>query len=488
MNPEAIDLIIEAGLIVTMNEDRSLIDNGAIAVHDGRIIAIGEMHDITARYRSAKRVGDARSVAMPGFIDGHSHAGHGLVRTMGSDDFPAFREACRKVYMESASLDFWVSEARHSALERLKAGVTTATLYLGGGDENNRSDTPEIAAAYSAAFTGTGPRLQLGIGPTRPPFPRRYVHFTENGSRIIEVDLETQFAVCEEVARTVAGPLIGIAFTAPVINPEVHRNEHFATICDIASTMKQLARRHDAMLMIDGHRRGTVEFAARELDILDHRTLLSHAIGLSDAEIEMVAECDSVVSNNAISASGAWDRCPVPELLAAGARVILSSDGLAPDGGTDMFDVMRGAMRYHRAACQNPNILPPGKTLSMATIEAARAFGIDKEVGSIETGKRADIILVDTAKPHLQPAVMPLHQLLMYANAADVRTVVIDGRVAMENREVSEEADILEASRAQCSIMLDRSGLRSSLGLPESFWAARYDRPVRDGVNHQIGR
>lgn len=490
MNLEAVDLIIEAGLIVTMNENRGLIDNGAIAVHGGKIIAIGDRHDITARYSSVKRLGDAHSVAMPGFIDGHSHAGHGLIRTMGSDDFAAFREACRKVYMESASVDFWVSEARHSALERLKAGVTTATLYLGGGDENNRSDIPEIAAAYSAAFTGVGPRLQLGIGPTRPPFPRRYTHFTENGSRIIEVDLETQLAVCEEVARTVSGPRTRIAFTTPVINPAVHQDEHFSTICDMAATMKQLARRHDTVLMIDGHRRGTVEFAARELDILDHRTLLSHAIGLSEAEIEieMVAECDSVVSNNAISASGAWDRCPVPELLATGARVILSSDGLAPDGGTDMFDVMRGAMRYHRAACRNPNILPPGKTLSMTTIEAAKAFGIDRDVGSIEIGKRADIILVDTKKPHLQPAVMPLHQLLMYANAADVSTVVIDGRVAMENREVSDEADILEASRAQCSIMLDRSALRPSLGLPESFWAARYDRPVRDGVNHQIDR
>jgi 5-methylthioadenosine/S-adenosylhomocysteine deaminase len=294
--------------------------------------------------------------------------------------------------------------------------------------------------------------------------------------------------VCEEVARTVVGPRARIAFTTPVINPLVHRDEHLATICDIAGTMKQLARRHDAMLMIDGHRGGTVEFAARELGILDHRTLLSHAIGLSEAEIEIVAEGDSVVSNNAISASGAWDRCPVPELLAAGVRVILSSDGLAPDGGTDMFDVMRGAMRYHRAACRNPNVLPPGKTLSMVTIEAAKAFGINNEVGSIETGKRADIILVDTRKPHLQPAVMPLHQLLMYANAADVSTVVVDGRVAMENRAVSDEAEILEASRAQCSIMLDRSGLRSSLGVSESFWAACYDRPVRDGLNHQINR
>jgi 5-methylthioadenosine/S-adenosylhomocysteine deaminase len=176
MNRETIDLIIEAGLIVTMNEDRGLIDNGAIAVHDGRIIAIGDTPEIKARYSPAKTVGDGHCVAMPGFIDSHSHAGHGLVRTMGSDDFPAFREACRRVYMESASLDFWAAEARLSALERLKAGVTTATLYLGGGDENNRSDTPDVAAAYSTAFTGVGPTLQLGIGPTRPPFPRRYTH------------------------------------------------------------------------------------------------------------------------------------------------------------------------------------------------------------------------------------------------------------------------------------------------------------------------
>ncbi|MEO6014216.1 MAG: amidohydrolase family protein [Devosia sp.] len=224
--------------------------------------------------------------------------------------------------------------------------------------------------------------------------------------------------------------------------------------------------------------------AAKILDILDERTLLSHAIGLSGEEIALISERGSVVANNAISASGIWDRCPVPELLKAGARVILTSDGLSPDGGTDMFDVMRGAMRYHRSQARNPNLLPPGRTLAMTTIDAANAFGIADEVGSLEVGKRGDIILIDLAKPHLQPATMPLHQMLMYANAGDVDTVVSGGQVVMEHRVVPNERDILELAQGHCQIMLDRSGLRSTLALDADFWADTYDRPVRDGLNH----
>ncbi|MCO4317887.1 amidohydrolase family protein [Phyllobacterium sp. 21LDTY02-6] len=478
-----IDLIVMAGLIVTMDQGRSLITDGAVAVNDGKILAVGPRDAISQRYAALKTVGGNHAIVMPGFIDGHSHAGHGLIRTMGSDDFPAFREACRKVYMESASLDFWAAEARLSALERLKAGVTTATLYLGGGDENNRSDTPEVATTYAAAFCGVGMKLVLGIGPTRPPFPRHYTHFRGDRAQTVEVNFDRQLSVCEEVARILPGARTRVAFTAPVINPAIHRDRHFRMLCEMAQTMKDLARKYDTLLMIDGHREGTVAFA-NGLDILDHRTLLSHAIGLKEDEVALIAELGAVVSNNAVSASGTWDRCPLVELLAAGARVFLSSDGLAPDGGTDMFDVMRGAMRYHRSMCRNPNILPPGRALSLTTIETARALGIDHEVGSIEPGKRADIILVDTQKPHLQPSVMPLHQLLMYANASDIDTVIVDGQVMMENRQVAQQAEILSASQVECQIMLDRSGLRTSLDLPKSFWSDSYDRPVRDGLNH----
>jgi len=388
MPTESIDLIVEAGLVVTMNQDRDLVTDGAVAVHGGRIVAIAARQDIEDRYVGKKRIGGSKFIAMPGFIDGHSHAGHGLVRTMGADDFPVFREACRKIYVESASLDFWAAEARLSGLERLKAGVTTSVLFVGGGDENNRSNTPDVAKTYARAFTSIGPDLFLGIGPSRPPFPRHFNHFVDGRTVKTAVDFDRMVEVCTEIADTLPNQKVRVAFTTPVVNPVIHSGAQFEMIGIMAKTMKALARSRGMMLMIDGHRGGTVAYAAVELDILDDKTLLSHAIGLSDDEIAIVAERRSVVANNAISASAIWDRCPVPELIAAGARVILTSDGLAPDGGSDMFDLMRGAMRYHRASAHNPNLLPPGRALAMTTIDAAEAFGIDDEVGSLESDSK----------------------------------------------------------------------------------------------------
>jgi 5-methylthioadenosine/S-adenosylhomocysteine deaminase len=478
------DLIVHASHLVTMNAAREVLDDASIAVRGGVIVAIGPRRVISDTYATARELGGQHFLALPGFVDGHSHAGHGLVRTMGSDDFPGFREACRRIYMESASLEFWQAEARLSGLERIKAGVTTAVLYLGGGDENNRSDTPEVARTYSSAFTEIGPSLILGIGPSRPPFPRSYVHFDGDRPRAVSVDLQRMIEVCVQVADTLPNDATRVAFTTPVVNPAIHAGPHFEAISSMARTMKSLANERGMVLMIDGHRAGTVAHAAKVLDILDERTLLSHAIGLSGEEISLIAERGSIVANNAISASGIWDRCPVPELLQAGVRVILSSDGLSPDGGTDMFDVMRGAMRYHRSQARNPNLLPPGRALAMTTIDAANAFGIADEVGSLEVGKRADIVLIDTRKPHLQPATMPLHQTLIYANAGDVDTVVRRGQVVMQNRVVANERDILDLAQEQCQIMLERSGLRPTLALGPDFWADAYDRTVRDGLNH----
>lgn len=479
-----IDLLVRAGLVVTMDGGRSVIADGAVAIHDGRIVACGAHSEIAGTYTAKREAGGPDFIALPGFVDGHSHAGHALVRTIGAEDFPVWREACRKIYMEGAPLSFWRAEARLSALERLKAGVTTAAVYLGGGDENNRSDSVGIAEAYTQAFTDHGPRIVLGIGPTRPPFPRRYAHAGSGETESVSVDFAQQVAVCRQAADTLPSDTVRVAFTAPVVNPVIHRDDHFDEICAIARTMKDLAREYQTLLMVDGHRTGTVAFADRELGILDERTLLSHVIGITPEEIEILARTGAVVSNNAMSASAIWGRCPVPELMAAGVRVFLSSDGLAPDGSCDMFDVMRAAMRYHRAQMHDTNVLPPGRALSMTTIEPAIALGLGADVGSLEAGKRADLALINMRKPHLWPGSMPLYQLLTYGNAQDVDTVIIGGRVAMEGRSVPGEDEILATALEESERMLDRTGLRHLLETPPDFWADRYDRPVRDGINH----
>jgi cytosine/adenosine deaminase-related metal-dependent hydrolase len=144
-------------------------------------------------------------------------------------------------------------------------------------------------------------------------------------------------------------------------------------------------------------------------------------------------------------------RCPVPELLEAGVTVCLGSDAGAPDRGFDMFRHMAQAMHYHRRHFRDPAVLPEGKVLELCTIDAARALGLEDQIGSLEVGKKADIILLDGRKPHLWPPVMALNRITHFANAADVDTVLVDGRVLMENRMVPhlDLGEVLQAAEAQ---------------------------------------
>jgi cytosine/adenosine deaminase-related metal-dependent hydrolase len=152
----------------------------------------------------------------------------------------------------------------------------------------------------------------------------------------------------------------------------------------------------------------SVKYANDVLGLLGPDVILSHATNLTGEEIKLIASTGTRISHNPSSVFSMNGRCPATELIDAGAIVMLGSDGVAPDRSFDMFRHMFQATRYHRYFFHDAKVLPAGKVLEMATIDAARALGMDKEIGSLEPGKKADIILVDWFKPHLVPMNMPV--------------------------------------------------------------------------------
>jgi cytosine/adenosine deaminase-related metal-dependent hydrolase len=137
-----------------------------------------------------------------------------------------------------------------------------------------------------------------------------------------------------------------------------------------------------------------------------------------------------------------------------------------------MFRHMFQCMHYHRRHFRDPGVLPPGKVLEMCTIDAATALGMADDIGSLEAGKKADVVLVDLAKPHLYPFNMPLYRLTCFANGADVDTVICDGRVLMEGRRVHtvDEAKVLDDAQAATETMLERTGFHHLLDTPPTFF------------------
>jgi cytosine/adenosine deaminase-related metal-dependent hydrolase len=227
----------------------------------------------------------------------------------------------------------------------------------------------------------------------------------------------------------------------------------------------------------DGIRRGCLKLAHEAFGFLGPDAFFSHSVDLTDEEIALCRETGARICHNPSANISIQGRCPVPELLDAGVTVMLGSDGTAPDRGYDMFRHMWQCMHYHRRHFRDTGVLPPGKVLEMATIDAARALGLDGEIGSLEPGKRADLILVDLAKPHLYPQNMPVYRVMYFANGADVDTVLVNGRILMEGRRVLtvNEAEVLDLAQQETERMLDRCGLRHLTEFPPQFWShSRY--------------
>lgn len=476
------DLLIRNVTAVTVDAGRRVIEDAAIAVDGDRIVHVGPVADLPSQHATAEKVIDGRGMAaIPGLIDSHSHAGHGLVRSLGAGNTGAWFAACEEIYARGSTVDFWRAEAELAQLERLMAGVTTNLTLLGGGADNYRTDDPAFGDAHCAATTASGLRTVLAVGPGRPPFPKPYKVYEGNEARDVALSFERQMEVCEDLIRRHDGVLdrrTGIALIMPVYH--AHHMEEAGdakAIREMSEAVADLRARHGVIYTQDGHRDGTIALA-QELGTLGPFALLSHSVDLTDADFAALRETGASIVHNPTAIMSIYGRCPAPELIDEGVRVVLGSDAGAPDRGFDMFRHMKQAMLYHRRHFADPAWMPPGKVLEMATIDAAEALGLGDELGSLETGKKADIVLVDMRKPHLYPANMPLTRLTHFATAADVDTVVSDGRLVMDNRRVltMDTGAVLDAAQAELTRALERTGLAGLIEEPAGMWgASRFD-------------
>lgn len=463
------DLLLRCASIICVDPERRVIQDGWIAIDGDTITAIGTGTAPAARHVVAR----PGLVALPGLIDAHSHAGHGLIRGAGDGDGDLWFRICEDIY-STAEAGFWHAEARLAQLERLLAGVTTAVTLLGGGADVMRTDSTEAGDAHCAAAAESGLRTILAVGPGRLPFPRHL------GADRRAVSFDEQLEICAELIAkhdALMERRTGVALTLPVYAPE-HMEADGAEIQRMATAVRQLQDSRRTLLTQDGHRAGTIALA-HELGLLSPRAALGHCVELTPADFAALSAAGATVIHNPSAIMSIIGRCPVPELIEAGITVCLGSDAGAPDRGFDMFRHMAQAMHYHRRHFRDPSVLPEGKSLELCTIDAARALGLEQRIGSLEIGKKADVILIDGRKPHLWPPVMALNRITHFATAADVDTVIVDGRVLMEAREIAHLSlgDVLDAAEAEAERAFVNSGHAAARReAPESWRSARRAR------------
>jgi 5-methylthioadenosine/S-adenosylhomocysteine deaminase len=472
-------LLVADGLAVTMDPDRRVIEGGAVLVEGGRIAAVGDTASLRAANPGVTELSARGKAVLPGLIDVHAHAGHTLVKTLGGGDSARWTAAVEEIYPRGATPEFWGADGALAALERLKAGVTTGLSIFGA--YGSRTDDPAHAEAHCASYRRVGVRSVVCPGVSPPPYPNRFHCWADGRAEPVDVGLARQIEVCEALVASqhgAAGGMTRVMLCAPVAfsgRPGV-TEETARHYDEVAREVRAASRRLGVFFTQDGHKGGTVR-AAAAAGLLGPDALLSHCIDLAEDEIRAIAETDTKVAHNPSANFSIVGRCPAIELMEAGATVAIASDGTAPDRSFDMFRHMFQAMHYHRRHFRNAKVLPPGKALEMITCDAARALGMEAEIGSLEPGKRADIAIVDLRKPHLWPGDMPLYRLVCFAVGSDVDTVLVEGRVVMAGRRVLtvEEEAVMEDATREIGLALDRVGMRHMTETPAGFWkATRY--------------
>jgi 5-methylthioadenosine/S-adenosylhomocysteine deaminase len=478
-----VDVLITGGTVITMDSARRVIDDGAVAVKADRIVAVGTSADLRARFTGRQLIDARRKIVMPGLIDGHGHAGHGLVKSLGMD-LDQFYPATEKLYSLGSTVDFWRADALLTGVERVRFGVTTALSFLGGGDMIMRTDEERYGDAYLKAMQDVGLRFVLAVGPRRGPFPHNYRQYNADGThRDTPVSFAQHLAVSEALIkrwhRTGDGRL-SVAVAFPTHTPSEHKlaPDALEEMKQQARAMRALSRKYQVLWAQDGYTTGAVQFADG-LGLLGPDALLSHSTEFTNDEIAILARTNTRIVHNPSANAAITKRFQLVELLDAGVNVILGSDGVAPDRSFDMFRHMFQAMRYHRAYWRDTKVLPPGKVLEMVTVDAAKALGMERDIGSLEAGKKADVILIDWFQPHLAPMTMPLYRVAYFANGNDVTTVLVNGRIVMRDRRVLtvNVPQILELAQRESDAAIARSGLDSLRLTPAGFWGkSRYPK------------
>ncbi len=410
MNP--VDILIVNGTVLTMDAEDRLIENGVIGISGDAICAVGPAGSVSEK--DAGRVIDAAGgIVMPGLINTHTHAAMTCFRGLADD----------------LELMTWLHDYIFPAETRLTADrvhtgalLACAEMMLSGTTCFSDMYLFEDAVAEAAKKAG----VRAVVGEVLYDFPSPNYGPIEQG-----------FAYTEQlIEKWRDDPLITIAVEphSPYLcAPEIlERSAALSADYDIPLII-HLSETEDEVATIRQRYGKTPVAHLADLGVLSPRLLACHCVVLSDADIRLLANHHVKVSHNPESnmklAAGI---APVPDLISAGICVGLGTDGSTSNNNVDMFMEMDTAAKLHKVNTLDPTVMDAGTVLRMATIEAARALGLDHEIGSLEAGKKADILIIDTNKPHLTP-MYNVHSHLVYsACGSDVATVIVNGRPVVE--------------------------------------------------------
>jgi len=429
---QPVDLVVRNGTVVTVDAGRRVIAHGAVAVDGGRIAAVGTEAEVDAQFRGKDVLDAAGGIVMPGLVNAHTHAAMVLFRGV-ADDLKLMEWLQKYIFPAekiNVTAEFVRAGTRLAALEMIRSGTTTFVDMYYFEDQ--------VAEVCKEA----GLRGVLG-------------------SSLIEFPAPDSKTIPEALAY--AERFLKRWGNDPLVVPAVAPHSTYLAAPETLKAARALADRYGAPILIHLSESPDEQAQVRErygrtpteqlqqLGILRRGVLGAHGIWLTPSDRAILKEAGVGVAHcpqsNMKLASGT---APVREMLAEGLRLGLGTDGAASNNDLDMFEEMLTAALLAKHASGDPTVAPAPAVLEMATLGGARALGMEDRIGSLEPGKHADLVVVALDEPRMHPLYDPVSHLVYVAKGADVRHVVVEGRVIMRDRRVltlDEKAVVAEADR-----------------------------------------
>ncbi len=409
-----------------------IIENGEIAIEGDSIVAVGSRADLEARYVAASHISAPDGLIMPGLINGHTHAAMTLFRGI-KDDVTLQDWLQNYIFPAEArnvTEDFVTWGTRLGALEMLHGGTTTYT------------DMYYFEDAVARETKAAGMRGVLGETFIDFPAPDNKTHadalaYTEAFLKHWQGDPLIHAAVAPHSIYTCSEQTLRDAAS-------LARRYHAPIVIHVSETKKEV---DDSLA---AHNMSPVAWL-NHLAVLGPDVIAAHCIWVDSADIMLLASshtgCVNNPSSNMMLASGV---APVPAMLKAGVAVGLGTDGPAgSNNDLDMMEEMDLAAKLQKISHMDPRALSAQQALEMATIGGARAIHLEKEIGSLEPGKKADLIVIGLSAPHAVPMYDLYSQIVYALKASDVRDTIVGGRIVMQDGRVLtlNEADIIAHAR-----------------------------------------
>jgi 5-methylthioadenosine/S-adenosylhomocysteine deaminase len=439
-----------------MDKNMRVVRDGGLAIDDGSIVFVGSTEEAVSSYHGEKTLDGKGMIAIPGLINAHTHMYQDLLRGLG-DDMGLMEWLEAMMLPNNAVLspeDVYIGSLL-GCIEQLKTGTTLVVDNL-TASTSERSVDNVAKAIKESGIRGMIARGVKEITTERKEGVYRDAFYTpEEEVRITARLMDKWNNEACDLVKVCPGPISTLSSGA----------EQFQRMKELSDKYKVPIHTHVAEVReeventLRNHGMREVEYL-HSIGVLGPRFHAVHGVWLNSSEMRLLAESGAHLIHcpvsNMILASGV---SPVIKMLDLGVNVALGTDGPASNNNQDMVGVLKATSLLHKVSSLDPKAMPCEKVLEMATLGGARALGMEEEIGSLEPGKRADVVLVDVMKPHIMPIHNPVSALVYSAMGSDVHTVIVDGKIVVEEGVILklDERMVLERSQEVADELVRRS-------------------------------